>query len=214
MIKAVDLENEGLGKSGEAGSGYGQGCCFLRAINVGGHVVKMGRLRSLFEGLGFSEVETFLASGNVTFRTAEKDTQSIEAQIARGLEEALGYEVATFIRTEAELAQIAAYEAFPQAQVEAATAYNIAFLHEPVDEQAKQTLMGLQTEIDAFATHAREVYWLCQKKQSEIDFLQRSAGEKGLMGKIYLSGGVATVQRLAARFGSNLPSSGEAKHMK
>ncbi|MGI8917119.1 MAG: DUF1697 domain-containing protein, partial [Pyrinomonadaceae bacterium] len=31
---------------------------FLRAINVGGHVVKMDRLRTLFEALGFTKVET------------------------------------------------------------------------------------------------------------------------------------------------------------
>ncbi len=38
---------------------------FLRAINVGGHTVKMDYLRVLFETLGFSDVETFIASGNV-----------------------------------------------------------------------------------------------------------------------------------------------------
>jgi uncharacterized protein (DUF1697 family) len=40
---------------------------FLRAINVGGHTVKMDTLRQLFESLGFTNVETFLASGNVIF---------------------------------------------------------------------------------------------------------------------------------------------------
>ena len=170
---------------------------FLRAINVGGHVVKMEKLRKLFEEFGYAEVETFIASGNVIFRTSEKDTQSIEAQIAMGLEEALGYEVATFIRTEAELARIAAYEAFPQVVVEAATAYNIAFLHEPLDEQTKQTLMGLQTEIDAFAAHAREVYWLCQRKQSESTF-SNAVLEKRLRVKSTIRG-VATVQKLAKK---------------
>ena len=39
---------------------------FLRAINVGGHTVKMDHLRDIFESLGFSNVETFIASGNVS----------------------------------------------------------------------------------------------------------------------------------------------------
>ena len=131
------------------------------------------------------------------FRTGDQDTQSIEAQISRGMEEALGYEVATFIRTETELAQIAAFEAFPHAKVEAATAYNIAFLHEPLDEHAKQTLIGLRTEIDGFAAHAREVYWLCQKKQSESTF-SNALLEKRLKVKSTIRG-VATVQKLAAK---------------
>ena len=42
---------------------------FLRAINVGGHVVPMARLAELFRGLGLAEVETFIASGNVIFST-------------------------------------------------------------------------------------------------------------------------------------------------
>jgi uncharacterized protein (DUF1697 family) len=40
---------------------------FLRAINVGGHVVKMEALRRIFESLDFADVETFIASGNVIF---------------------------------------------------------------------------------------------------------------------------------------------------
>jgi len=40
---------------------------FLRAINVGGHTVKMEHLRGIFESMGFSNVETFIASGNVIF---------------------------------------------------------------------------------------------------------------------------------------------------
>ena len=82
---------------------------FLRAINVGGHTVKMDRLREIFESLGFANVETFIASGNVVFETTALDTAALETRIAAALQAALGYEVATFIRTEAELARIAAH---------------------------------------------------------------------------------------------------------
>ena len=41
---------------------------FLRALNVGGaHVVKMDALKRHFEAMGFTDVETFIASGNVVF---------------------------------------------------------------------------------------------------------------------------------------------------
>jgi uncharacterized protein (DUF1697 family) len=40
---------------------------FLRAINVGGRVVKMATLKQIFVGLKLAEVETFIASGNVVF---------------------------------------------------------------------------------------------------------------------------------------------------
>ncbi len=42
---------------------------FLRAINIGGHNVKMDVLRQLFESLEFSNVKTFIASGNIIFES-------------------------------------------------------------------------------------------------------------------------------------------------
>ena len=84
---------------------------FLRAINVGGHTVKMDLLCRLFEELGLKDVETFIASGNVIFRSPAKSA-SLEVKVERHLRQALGYEVATFIRNEAEIAAVAAYRPF------------------------------------------------------------------------------------------------------
>jgi uncharacterized protein (DUF1697 family) len=170
---------------------------FLRAINVGGHTVRMETLRELFESFGFLNVETLIASGNVIFQSSERDAAALESRITSGLKTALGYDMAAFIRTPAELAQIAAYQAFPRSEVEAATAYNIAFLASPLDDKAKQKLMALTSVIDRFAIHAREVYWLCQKKQSESTF-SNAVLEKALGRKSTLRG-VKTVKKLAAK---------------
>src|SRR5678815_3231322 len=55
---------------------------FLRAINVGNHTVKMDDLRRLFEQMGFANVETFIASGNVIFDAKTKNVLSLETKIA------------------------------------------------------------------------------------------------------------------------------------
>ena len=80
---------------------------FLRAINVGGHTVKMDALRQLFESLGFSNVETFIASGNVTFEAKVGNTKALEKKIETCLRETLGHKVTTFIGTNAEVAESA-----------------------------------------------------------------------------------------------------------
>lgn len=50
----------------------------LRAINAGkGRTVKMQPLRQLFESLGFSNVATFAASGNVVFETSAKTVKKM-----------------------------------------------------------------------------------------------------------------------------------------
>src|SRR4029079_5255160 len=86
---------------------------FLRAINVGGHTVKMDQLRTLFAALGYANVATYIASGNVIFETPLTSREARERQIGRRLPDARGYEVITFIRTAEELATIADYAPFP-----------------------------------------------------------------------------------------------------
>lgn len=140
---------------------------FLRAINVGGHVVRMETLRTLFEGLGFLNVETFISSGNVIFEASSKNRKAMEGKIEKALQAALGYEVATFIRTPAEVGAIARTRPFPAPAMAAAAALNVGLLKEPLSSPAKQALRGLETNIDAFKTIGSELYWMCARKQSE-----------------------------------------------
>jgi uncharacterized protein (DUF1697 family) len=171
---------------------------FLRAINVGGHTVKMDDLRRLFESLGFSDVETFIASGNVIFETGAKDAQALEKKIEQRLQDALGYEVATFVRTDAELADIANYQPFRPAELETAAALNIAFLAAALDDKSKRKLKALKTDIDDFHIHAREIYWLCRKKQSESTF--SNAVLEKTIGRPSTLRGVNTVKKIVAKY--------------
>jgi uncharacterized protein (DUF1697 family) len=143
---------------------------FLRAINVGGHTVTMDKLRGIFSGLGFDEVETFIASGNVLFTSNRKSGAALERAIEARLEESLGYEVATFIRTVPEVVAITSYKPFPAAQVRTAGASCVGFLARPLDAPAKRSLAALANTIDRFHVHDCEVYWLCEKQQHESKF--------------------------------------------
>ncbi|HEX2091694.1 MAG TPA: DUF1697 domain-containing protein [Longimicrobiaceae bacterium] len=171
---------------------------FLRAINVGGHTVKMDRLRGLFGELGLAGVETFIASGNVIFETAEGDLQGLERRIERHLRQALGYEVATFIRSASELTAIAAHRPFPASETEGALLY-VALLPSPPDDEALRRLLAFRSEVDDFHVHGREVYWLCRKKTSESAFsgalLERALGMPATLRN------VTTLRKLADRYG-------------
>jgi uncharacterized protein (DUF1697 family) len=143
---------------------------FLRAINVGGHTVTMVQLRKSFEKLGFSNVETFIASGNVIFDTAARSAAKLERMIEAALREELGYEVATFIRTPAEVASVAAYRPFSDAEIAKSHDLYIGFLTAAPAAEAEQKLMSLASDNDAFHVAGREVYWLVRTKMSESRF--------------------------------------------
>ncbi|MBL8992853.1 MAG: DUF1697 domain-containing protein, partial [Spirochaetia bacterium] len=111
---------------------------FLRAINVGGHTVKMDVLKKYFQDLGFTEIETFIASGNVVFSSNSKNISELEKQIEVLLHKSLGYEVATFIRLTSELPKIAAYKAFNPSELKNARAYNVAFVKNSLDKTSSE----------------------------------------------------------------------------
>jgi len=143
---------------------------YLRAINVGGHTVKMDLLRQHFEALGLLNVETFIASGNVIFEEDCDDVAALEVLIEETLIERLGYPVATFLRSPQELVRIAAYQPFTAEVFGSAAAFNVAFLKSPLDETAAGRLAALENEIDRFHVEGREMYWLCQVRQSQSKF--------------------------------------------
>jgi uncharacterized protein (DUF1697 family) len=172
---------------------------FLRAINVGGHVVTMDRLRKEFEALGLKEVETFIASGNVIFTPRSLDVGALEKKIEARLRAALGYEVATFVRTDTEVAAIARYQPFKAAQVDGAGALCVGFLEQPLDAAGVRALMTFRTEIDDFHAKGREVYWLCRKRQSDSTFSNASLERKLKIRSTFR--GINTVVRLAAKHG-------------
>jgi uncharacterized protein (DUF1697 family) len=180
---------------------------FLRAINVGGHNVKMDRLRKLFESLGLSNVETFIASGNVIFDSPAKNTETLEKKIEGHLQRSLGYEVATFIRSVSELADIAYYQPFTTSELDKEdNSLYIAFLPAPPSDEARQKLMAFRTEVDEFHVHGREVYWLCRKKLSESAFsgalLEKTIGMPATMRN------TTTVKRLAAKYSASEQQAG------
>lgn len=132
---------------------------FLRAINVGGRRVTMDRLRALFEELGFSDVSTYIASGNVRFATRATGPR-LESRIEAALHKQLGYVVETFVRTTPELAELLGRVPFAAAEIDAAHALLIGFLKEkPPNAVARQVAL-LSGRSARFQVVGRELHWL------------------------------------------------------
>jgi uncharacterized protein (DUF1697 family) len=167
----------------------------LRAINVGGHVVKMDRLRAVFEALRFGRVETFIASGNVLFDSGEPDTVALEQMIEKRLKKELGYEVTTFLRKPAELSAIVSSLPFADGALEGRL--SVAFLKQAPSVESCNRVHSLQTESDDLLVRERELYWRCRGRTMDSK-VWRTPLEK-VIGMQATFRNITTVRKLAAK---------------
>jgi uncharacterized protein (DUF1697 family) len=173
---------------------------FLRAVNVGGRIVRMQQLREIFTAAGFAGVETFIASGNVIFESRATNIPALEKKIETALQAALGYPVATFVRRGQDLEAIAQHQPFPvnEKGLPAGNIY-VNFLRGPATESAHRTILGLKTDVDDFDVKGQEVYWLVRGN------LLDSKASGPAMGRALGSSTMRnrnTIARLAARLRS------------
>ena len=161
----------------------------------------MTALRQVFESLGFSKVTTFIASGNVVFETTTKKPKALERKIEKALREALGYEVRTFIRGEAELTKIASYHPFPQSKLDISWHCNIIFLADSLTPTLKRNVEALRTNTDAFEVRGREIYWLRRSKQNAAIF--STVPLEKILGRAFTVRGADTIKRIASKWCSS-----------
>lgn len=173
---------------------------FLRGINVGGHRVKMDDLRASFEALGFRDVSTFIASGNVVFDGGRAAASTLERRIERHLERELGYGVPTFLRTFTELSAIAEVPPFePEEIAHPAWSLHVMFLSGQAGPSARRALSALESERDEFRFAGREAYWLTRGRMSESPLF---AGDlaRATADLPHTMRSIKTVRKLLARY--------------
>lgn len=159
---------------------------FLRAINVGGRFVKMADLAQHFQTLGHAEVQTFIASGNVIFRSRARSSNALAQALADGLEPLLAFRSEAFVRSDAEVQALAQRAAAQQVAHRAAVGpqgeVNVAMLAQPLSPAQIAAFEGLRTGLDDFTHSGSEVFWLCKSKQSDSKFsnalFERKLGAK------------------------------------
>ena len=141
---------------------------FLRGINVGGQkIIKMEKLKEIFESLQFQNVKTYIQSGNVMFESTE-DSPDILCKIEAELESVLGYKVTSIIRTADELEKV--IEQNPFSTSECFEKQYVTFLYGEPAAEAVDRLMSYKNDVDDFCVTHREVFLLCGKGYGKTKF--------------------------------------------
>jgi uncharacterized protein (DUF1697 family) len=171
---------------------------FLRGMNLGNRRIKNEELMAEFVALGFADVATFRASGNVVFDAGgERDEGALAERIEVGLEKALGYAVPVFLRSCAEVREIAARKPFDaRAVAKSEGKLQVSLLGAKPSAKAKREAVALATDDDLLAIEGRELYWLPSGGISESELDLKTIG--ALLGPDTIRT-IGTIEQIAAR---------------
>jgi uncharacterized protein (DUF1697 family) len=144
----------------------------LRGINVGGHNnVSMQDLAKTFSGLGFKNVRTVLASGNVLFETPRTTVTTLERSISKALAATFGFDIDVLLRTREEIEKLVASAPFKGIRVTSQTRLYVTFLAER--SKPLRPYRSANGQLKMFGGLGREVF--------SVVSLSGSAGSVDLM---------------------------------
>ena len=140
----------------------------LRGINVGGHKkIPMAKLRELLSKSGFENVQTYIQSGNVTFKSSVKSTLKIEQTIKKAILGYFGFEVSVLVMTRLDLKRI--FEGCPFSEDKKKTSY-FMLLHDAPDEELIKMASEKVHEGEVYAIIGNCIYFVRDKGYGQAKF--------------------------------------------
>jgi uncharacterized protein (DUF1697 family) len=135
----------------------------LRGINVSGQkLIRMEDLKSLYEGLGFRNVRTYIQSGNVIFNSdLNSPIPEISRKIAKAIEEKYFFLVPVIIRTAHEMNRIHSSNPFLKEAGIDNEKLHVTFLEEAPALADISALQNFNYPPDRFIINGKEIYLYC-----------------------------------------------------
>src|SRR5690348_8590558 len=131
----------------------------LRGVNVGGHnLIKMDALRSCCESLGFSNVQTYVQSGNIVFRAKEKSLKKLVVLVETAIEKKFGFRPRAILRTSSEMKSVIARNPFAKRSGIHSSKLLITFFAEEPNSETKKKLSEIKADPEEMYLDGRELY--------------------------------------------------------
>lgn len=149
----------------------------LRGINVGGKaVIRMADLKECVETLGYDEVSTFIASGNVLFETAERNAAKLESAIERALEKRFRLPITVVVRSRSEVGRIV--KAIPAKWIgNDSLRVNVAFVRRTVDGRKLARQLPPKEGVDEVVATRSAVIWATRRDALTRSGMQKLVGD-------------------------------------
>ena len=131
----------------------------LRGVNVGGNnIIKMSSLKTSFEKIGFTEVSTYINSGNILFKAKERDARKLERKIEALLSEAYKLGCKVVVRSLSEMATLV--ENLPKNwDGDKQWKYNVIFLRHSIDSEKVLDELAPKPDIEQVVYYPGTLLW-------------------------------------------------------
>lgn len=131
----------------------------LRGVNVGGHnKIKMEDLRGLCKSLKLRDACTYVQSGNLIFRTEERDLALVAKRLTDAIERKFGFRPGVVLRSAAEMREVIGRNPFGKRRGVEPNRLLVTFLAGEPAAEAREKAAQLDTSPEELRMDRREVY--------------------------------------------------------
>jgi uncharacterized protein (DUF1697 family) len=133
----------------------------LRGINVSGQkIIRMVDLVKAFEDMGYTDVKTYLQTGNVAFDTPQKVADKIRTHIEVQLHTILGYPVTVVLRSKAEIQALVSLNPFEHITLQAESKPYVVFMADKPTIPATIPITSIRDGVEVFGGNQLDLYAL------------------------------------------------------
>ena len=121
----------------------------LRGINVGGNnIIKMADLKACFKSMGFSDVATYIQSGNIIFKSEKKSKTKLTDKIQTELSKTFHYDAKVVVITYQQLKNIVNNAPSDFGKDASQYRYDVIFLKEPLTAKTAMNSIKIKEGVD------------------------------------------------------------------
>jgi uncharacterized protein (DUF1697 family) len=149
----------------------------LRGINVGGNnMISMSSLKASFERMSFTDVTTYINSGNIIFRAKDSDARKLEAKIQRMLEREYKLGCKVVVRSFTEMDALV--KSLPKTWGDEGWKYNVIFLRHSIDSESILDTLNAKPEIEEVVYRPGTLLWSAKVSDASRTAMQKLPGQK------------------------------------
>jgi len=150
----------------------------LRGVNVGGNnMISMSSLKKSFEAMGFTNVSTYINSGNIIFDAKEKDARKLEKKIEQMLSREYQLESKVVLRSSSEMEKLV--QSLPRNWGgDSSWRYNVIFLRHTIDSEEIIADLPVKSDVDHLTYRPGTLLWSAQVSELPKSYMAKLSSRK------------------------------------